>query len=169
MRYKPDFKGSWWYFVLLATIVPLDQLTKLWVRTNLFLGESRPPEGFFRISYFQNTGASFGMFPEAAGFFTVFSTVSFILMMSAMLFLRPHLEILDTTLGKLGLGLLSAGTLGNLIDRYNLGYVVDFIDFSFWPAFNVADSAIVVGAIILAACILIYSNKIDGARDGGQS
>lgn len=166
MQLKPDIKGSLGYFSILLAVVPLDQLTKWWIRTNFYLGESRPPDGFFRLSYIQNTGASFGIFPDGALFFTIFSTLSFVIMVSIMLFFRPFLPPLDTRLGKLALALVSAGTLGNLIDRYSLGFVVDFINFSFWPAFNVADSAIVVGAMLLGL-VIILDYKRDEASNGG--
>ena len=87
MRPKLDLKGSLPYFIVLMVVVPLDQLTKFWVRSNMFLRESQPPDGFFRITYVQNTGASFGIFPEAATFFTAFSTVSFLILSS----LQPNL------------------------------------------------------------------------------
>lgn len=168
MQLKADFKGLLPYLLVIAVLVPLDQLTKLWIRTNFYLGESRPPEGFFRLTYIHNTGASFGIFQDGAMFFTVFSTISLVVMIGIMLFGRKHIPFLDTWSGKTALGLVSAGTLGNLIDRYNLGYVVDFINFNFWPAFNLADSGIVVGAILLAWLILVnYKNS--EANDGGRS
>ncbi len=168
MQPKLDLKGSLPYFLILLVVVPLDQLTKFWVRTNMFLGESRPPDGFFRITYVQNTGASFGIFPDAATFFTAFSTASFVIILVVAVFFRSYIKPIDTNLGKLTLGLVSAGTLGNLIDRYTLGYVVDFLDFRFWPVFNVADSAIVAGAILMAYIILI-SYRSGEANNGGQS
>jgi len=168
LQLKADFKGLLPYLLVIAVLVPLDQLTKLWIRTNFYLGESRPPEGFFRLTYIHNTGASFGIFQDGAMFFTVFSTISLVVMIGIMLFGRKHIPFLDTWPGKTALGLVSAGTLGNLIDRYNLGYVVDFINFNFWPAFNLADSGIVVGAILLAWLILVnYKNS--EANDGGRS
>ncbi|MBN1368671.1 MAG: signal peptidase II [Dehalococcoidaceae bacterium] len=168
MRLKADFRGLGLYLLVIALLVPLDQVTKFWIRTNLYLGESRPPEGFFKLTYIHNTGASFGMFQDGALFFTVFSTISFIVMIGIMLFGRKHIPFLNTWPGKLALGLVSAGTLGNLIDRFALGYVVDFIDFSFWPAFNLADSGIVVGAILLGWLILVNYKNYE-ADDGGRA
>ena len=59
-----------------------------------------------------------------------------------------------------GLGLVMGGVIGNLIDRLRLGYVTDFIDFKVWPAFNVADSALTVGIIIIAYCILSSAQPV---------
>ncbi|MDD5485992.1 MAG: signal peptidase II [Dehalococcoidales bacterium] len=168
MKYKTLFKGLGPYFLILLVFVPLDQLTKLWIRTNMYLGESRPPTGFLRLTYLQNTGASFGIFQNGAAFFTIFSTVSLIIMLATIIFMRRWVPFLNTTIGKTAMGLVSAGTLGNLIDRYHLGYVVDFINFNFWPAFNVADSAIVVGAITLGILILVNYRNPEGDY-GGQA
>ena len=160
-------EGSFLYFLTLLVIVPLDQVTKYLVRTNMFLGQSVPPEGFFRITYVQNTGASFGMFPDAAVFFTIFSTASFVILLVVAVFFRSHIKPINNKLGMLTFGLISSGTMGNLIDRYTLGYVVDFLDVRYWPVFNVADSAIVVGAILMAY-IIIVSYRSDEASNGAQ-
>jgi len=168
LQLKERLKGLGLYFLPLAVLVPLDQVTKLWVRTNFYLGESRPLEGFFRLTYLQNTGASFGMFQDGAAFFTVFSTISLLAMVAITIFMRQIIPFLDTKAGKIAMGLVSAGTLGNLIDRYNLGFVVDFINFSFWPAFNVADSAITVGAVLLGVLILVNYRSLE-SDGGGQT
>ncbi|GAF88347.1 unnamed protein product, partial [marine sediment metagenome] len=68
--------------------------------------------------------------------------------------LYHRFPFLDNILGKSALGLVLGGTVGNLIDRLRFGYVTDFIDFGFWPAFNIADSAIVIGVIIFAYSLL---------------
>ena len=88
-------------------------------------------------------------------------------MLTVVIFMRKFVPFLDSVGGKVAMGLVSAGTLGNLIDRYNLGFVVDFINFSFWPAFNVADSAIVVGAILLGFLIVVNYRNLEG-DDGRQ-
>ena len=75
------------------------------------------------------------------------------LLLYAFLFYR-RFPLLNNWLTWAGLGLVLGGTVGNLIDRLRLGYVTDFIDFGFWPAFNLADSAIVVGVIIFAYSLL---------------
>jgi signal peptidase II len=167
LQFKARLKGLGPYFLPVLILVPLDQLTKLCIRTNFYVGESRPPEGFFRLTYLQNTGASFGIFQDGAIFFTIFSTISLLIMLGIIIYMRDIIPFLNTWPGKLAMGLVSAGTLGNLIDRYNLGFVVDFLNFSFWPAFNVADSAISIGAIMLGVLIIINYRNTEGAN-GGQ-
>jgi len=85
---------------------------------------------------------------------TIIASVGVAALLLYALFFYHKLPFLDNRLGKLALGLVLGGTVGNLIDRIYLGYVTDFIDFSIWPAFNIADSAIVVGIIILAYSLL---------------
>jgi signal peptidase II len=122
-----------------------DQLTKLWVRLGLRLGDSISLiPGFFSLSHVQNTGAAWGLFAGLNGWLVVIS----ILILCAMILFRKHFAI-DTRLRRVALGLMIGGILGNLLDRLRLGYVVDFLDV-FWgphhfPAFNLADSAICVG------------------------
>jgi len=81
------------------------------------------------------------------------------------LFFHHKFSFLGNRLGKIALGLVLGGAVGNLIDRICLGYITDFIDFNFWPAFNIADSAIVVGSIILAYSLIrlaIVRERSDG-------
>jgi len=76
-----------------------------------------------------------------------------VLLLFTLLFYR-HFPLLDSRLGKPALGLILGGTVGNLIDRLRFGGVTDFIDIGLWPAFNIADSAVVVGTIIFAYALL---------------
>ena len=142
-------------FSLIALlIVVADQLSKLWIRSNLAVGESVFELGFFRLTHVSNTGAAFGLFRGHTLPLTVVSCVGVaLLLLYAFLFYRQFPQ-LDRWLSWTGLGLILGGTIGNLIDRVRLGYVTDFIDFGFWPAFNVADSAIVIGVIIFAYSLL---------------
>ena len=142
-------------FSLIALlIVVADQLGKLWIRSNLAVGESVFELGFFRLTHVSNTGAAFGIFRGHSLPLTVVSCVGIaLLLLYAFLFYRQFPQ-LDRWLAWTGLGLILGGTIGNLIDRLRLGYVTDFIDFGFWPAFNVADSAIVIGVIIFAYSLL---------------
>jgi len=142
------------FFLIALLIVVADQLVKLWIRTNLAAGESLFELGFFRLTHISNTGAAFGLFQGQTFPLTVVSFVAVaILLLYAFLFYRQFPQ-LDRWLVWTGLGLILGGTVGNLIDRLRLGYVTDFIDFGFWPAFNLADSAIVVGVIIFAYSLL---------------
>jgi len=156
MQRAESFRGKWWNLVFLLTalaVVAADQLSKLWVR-------SYPEQqvifdvGWFRIIHAHNTGAAFGLFQGHSFALTIVGLVAIAVILLYTLFLYRRFPILGNKLGKSAVGLVVGGTAGNLIDRLHLGYVTDFIDFGFWPAFNIADSAIVIGAIILAYSLL---------------
>lgn len=136
----------YWPVELIFFIVLLDQITKLWV-DSLFL----PGEGFsvigehLKIRLVMNTGAAFGLFRDFP-FILAGVTVIAILALVFFLFFSYQKLIFSE---KLGITLILAGATGNLIDRFRLGAVIDFIDVGFWPVFNVADSSITIGAIFL--------------------
>ena len=144
---------------LLFLVVPLllfiDQWTKHEVRARFVLGESLVQiQGLFDLTYVQNRGAAFGLLAQApASFrepFFLLIPLSALVVMSIVFY---RLKKSDTTLA-LALSLVMGGALGNLWDRIQLGFVVDFLDFHWhqayhFPAFNVADSAICIGVAIL--------------------
>ena len=134
------------FLVAAASIIALDQLTKLWVRSNSAL---LPPSGesFLNLVYRENTGSIFGLLPGQV-FLLIITTV---IVLVAILLVRHYL--LPTALSNVSLGLLFGGATGNLIDRLRFGYVVDFVDLRLWndfhwPAFNFADAAIVAGILL---------------------
>jgi signal peptidase II len=135
-------------FGLGAGIVALDQWTKqLAVIYLLDSGvRSIPVLGpYIRFTYVENRGAAFGLLQEQTSFFILVGlTVIGVILYSLRQMSRPSLIL------TLSLGLQLGGAIGNLIDRIRFGYVVDFMDLSVWPVFNVADSAIVCGVIGLA-------------------
>ena len=149
------------YFFLIAVIVLLlDRLAKWAVASNIRLHESVVViPGFFQLTHVENTGAAFGLFAESSAQWKVGALVSFSVMalvvVSALLWKNSH--SLSTT--TIGLSLILGGAMGNLWDRMMSGHVVDFLDFYVgsyhWPAFNVADSAIVIGAILLISEICL--------------
>lgn len=118
----------------------------------MFLGESIEILPFFHIAYVENTGAAFGM---ARNYNKLLIAVSLVILITLFV-LRRHWEKVDSQNIKtrVGLAMVIGGALGNLYDRIVYGSVVDFLDFFagpyHWPAFNVADSAICVGAFLLA-------------------
>jgi signal peptidase II len=145
----------WIIFAITACVITTaDQIVKGLIRKHLALGEQLFEAGPFQIIHVQNTGAAFGLFTDLT---LVLSIVSIIGLVLILIFLRyiPR----ESILGNLALGLIFGGALGNLIDRIRLGYVTDFIyvrlwhDF-YWPAFNVADSCISIGAIALILFII---------------
>ncbi|MAG08550.1 signal peptidase II [Candidatus Woesearchaeota archaeon] len=130
-------------FMFIAIILILvDQLTKFLVMRNLSLSQSVPViKNILHITLIKNTGAAFGIFRNTN---TVLIWVT-VIVIGFILFYFD--KIADSKLSSVFTAFILSGAVGNLIDRIRLGYVVDFIDFGFWPAFNVADSAIVVGVI----------------------
>ena len=131
-------------------IVAADQLSKIWIRTNLAVGQSLPEVGFLRLTHVNNTGAAFGLFHGQTFPLTIISFIGVAVLLLYAFFFYRRFPWLDNWFIWTGLSLVLGGTVGNLIDRLRLGHVTDFIDFGFWPAFNIADSAIVVGVIIFA-------------------
>jgi signal peptidase II len=155
----PQFKWNSIFFAIAALVIAADQLSKFWVRTHLALDQSVPPEGFFRLTYAQNTGASFSIFYGQSDILAVVSIIGIILILVYAFVIYRRFPFLDTRINKISLAMILGGTAGNLIDRLHLGHVTDFIQISPWPIFNVADSSTVVGVIIFALSILLAANN----------
>lgn len=136
---------------LATLVIVLDQISKLAISSNFFYGESLRITGFFNLVLAHNTGAAFSFLDHAGGWQRwLFTAIAIVASVWIMRLLRQHAQ---QPLFCLALALVLGGALGNLIDRIAYGYVVDFLDF-YWrgyhfPAFNVADSAISVGAALL--------------------
>ena len=144
-------------------VVVLDQLTKRWIERTLPIGGSLVPfpalSEFFTITHFTNTGAAFGLFRDQGILFVVIAAVVVVAIVVYSRYL-PY----EQRLVRFSLGLQLGGALSNnLIDRPRQGYVTDFIYFHFWPAFNVADMAIVTGVALLAWSI--WRQKDDASLD----
>ena len=146
------------YLILVAIsgfIIALDQLTKMYIHTSFLLGESTTViPGFFDITYVRNPGAAFGIFREAHD---TFRSIFFLTMppiaVGFIVYILHGLPNHDR-IQIIALSLVCGGAIGNYIDRLRFRYVIDFLDFHIqrhytWPAFNVADSAIVTGISIL--------------------
>jgi len=156
------------FFLTALAVVSADQLSKLWVKSNLAVGESLPETGFFRLTHIRNTGSAFGLFQDHSLILAIIAIIGSVVILFLVFFMSHRFYILNTTLGKLSLGLILGGTVGNLIDRLIYGgYVTDFIDFSFWPAFNIADSSVVVGAFLLAYSLIRLTRHSE--HSDGQS
>ena len=145
------------FFLAASLIVVADQLSKAWIRSHLLLGTSMPEVGLFRITHLHNTGAAFGLFEGQTFALSIVALVSSAALLVYVIFVRYRFSYLNGILGTLILGLVLGGMVGNLIDRLYFGYVTDFIAISIWPPFNIADSAVVVGAIMVAYSLLILS------------
>ena len=151
---KIDKRGVslvWWYLIALIVLV-LDQLTKTWVIAEFYLGQREIITSFFNLVHVHNYGAAFSFLSDAGGwqrwFFAALSAV-----VSAVIVVWISRLPKTRWIEGLALALILGGALGNLYDRLVLGYVVDFLDFhwsgSHFPAFNVADSGITMGAVLL--------------------
>lgn len=140
-------------------IIAADQLTKLWIRSTLALGESVQGPGILYITHIRNSGAAFGILQNQALPLTIASLLTAAFIVYYVFFLSHRYPILHNSLGMTTLGLVLGGIVGNLIDRIRLGYVTDFIDFRYWPAFNIADSAVSVGIVVLAFTLFFSSRK----------
>lgn len=144
----------WKLLCVVVLVVLLDQITKVWALANFVYAEATPVTSFFYFTLRYNEGAAFSFLAGAGGwqrwFFTLIAAVmSTVLLLWIMRLHRrggKHLEAL-------ALALILGGALGNLYDRITLGHVVDFIVLHYqqheWPAFNIADSGICVGAALL--------------------
>ncbi len=136
--------GRWASGVLALCILGLDQLAKWAVGSHLALGESVPIIGdVVRLTRVHNTGGAFGLLPEHAGLFMGVAASVSLAGAFALLSRRVH------GLTRIGLTVFWAGTVGNLVDRLRWGHVLDFLEIPYWPVFNIADAAIVVGAGLL--------------------
>ncbi len=160
MRRADSRQANWWYAVFSLTallVVAVDQLSKRWIRLYTD-GQPIFEAGFFRITHIQNTGAAFGLLQGHSFFLSIVDFIGIVLVLLFVFLVPRRFPLLDTKLAKLALGLILGGTVGNLIDRLRFGYVTDFISIGIWPAFNVADSALTVGVILLA-CSLFCSTR----------
>lgn len=139
-------QGADTVFYLLTFLVLLtDQLAKLLIVRLMTLGQSIPViRDVFHLTYVHNPGGAFGILAYRTWFFVVAALVVTGLILG---FLR-HIQPGNTWLS-VALALQMGGTLGNLLDRIRQGYVIDFLDFRFWPVFNLADTSIVVGVFLL--------------------
>ena len=152
----------------------LDQLTKVWATRLLGFGdELEVVPGFFRLVHWQNTGAAWSLFPGKNQLLAVVSLAAVI----ALFFARHHFEA-HTRQGQVALGFLFGGILGNLVDRFRMDHVIDFLYFyvqrrgggeAGFPAFNVADSAITSGVVLLLWLSWQREKERDGAKGGAGS
>jgi len=143
-------------FIIAFSVLLVDQLTKLIVSKNILLNETIPViDNVFHLTLIHNKGAAFGVFKNQTAFFIAISLIT-IFMIGHKLRVRNTSRI--DTLG-LSLTLILSGAVGNFIDRICFGYVVDFLDFRIWPVFNIADSAITIGAVLLGYCLLKKTKK----------
>jgi len=158
-----------YFFLIAAAVLLLDRLAKWAVASNIPLHDSVTViPGCFHLTHVENTGAAFGLFAESTAQWKIGALVSFsvIALMVVSALLWKHSHSLSTT--TIGLSLILGGATGNLWDRMMTGHVVDFLDFYVgsyhWPAFNVADSAIVIGAALLVSEIVFAKSGNEAVK-----
>lgn len=141
-------------------VYTLDRITKAWVVSNIPLNEAREVvDGWARIANVRNTGAAFGMLPERTSLLSILSVVAVVVILYYYRDLAARSAPIAATLG-MQLG----GALGNLVDRVGQGYVTDFVDvgipggWRFW-AFNVADSGITVGIVLVTLLLWLEERR----------
>ena len=156
---------EWIIAVMAAAVLAFDQLTKAMVMRNLMPGVPWNPIAFLRpivvLNYVTNEGVAFGLFPQLSSYYVF---IQLAVVGALILFYRRF--AVNHWLMPVCLGLQLGGALGNLVDRLHFGHVIDFIDFKVWPVFNVADSCIVVGVLILAFLLLRDRPETDATQVG---
>ncbi len=167
---KPDSRRLRWlvFFITVPLVVVADQLTKSWIR-EYPVGSEIFRQGFFRIVHIENSGAAFGLFQGQSFVLMVIDFVVIGAIIAYFAFLHRRFPLFRSSFGWLALSLITAGACGNLIDRLNpsLGGITDFVYIGPWPAFNVADSAVTVGSILLALTVL-FSQPKTAITDSGH-
>src|SRR5215468_9521318 len=162
MSTSSKLQGRFPYLLLVAATLVLDRWTKVLIQKRFDLNESISViDGFFNITYVRNTGVAFGIFssissPAKSLLLSVFTAFAAVVVVTYSVRSPARNRLLQ-----IALGLILGGALGNLYDRLAYGYVVDFLEFYagpyHWPSFNVADSAISIGVLLLA--VEIFRNE----------
>lgn len=165
-------------FLVMGLVILVDHLSKRFIEGWLPLDHSWMPwtwlAPYFQISHVTNTGAAFGLFPSGSMLFAVVAII-----VSAVIIVYNFRLPGNQVWFRVALGLQLGGAIGNLIDRFRLGHVTDFLDFGPWPVFNLADLSIVLGVILLAYLMISESwreqkrasaSEASGAgKDGGET
>ena len=156
--HKIKESGMVLWTLLIALSVLIDQIAKLIVVKMLPLYDSVVViKGFFSFSHIQNRGAAWGMFSENRWIFLTATAVALVVLPIILYKYRKTHVLFGTSMS-----LIIGGAIGNMIDRVFLGYVVDFLEFTFidFPVFNIADVCIVVGTFMMAAYILFFDKTL---------
>lgn len=154
---KDKIKFNLMLVLIALVVITLDQLTKRAVQQNLALGEAIlvfPPWEFVRIVHWANTGAAFGMFQ---GGNAVLIGLTVAITLAILIYYQTLPE--DHLFQRICLGLMVGGSIGNLIDRLTLGYVVDFVAVGRFPVFNLADSCVTASVILILLSMIVEERK----------
>lgn len=162
-----QYKNVYWLWIS-AAVMLLDQVTKQIVVKQLGWFDVQPILPFFNLVHLRNTGAAFSILREAPPLFFIVLGVG--VSLGILWWLRKNPT--GQRLVSIALSLILGGALGNVIDRATRGYVVDFLDFYVggwhYPAFNVADSAITIGAGLLILDMVLEHRREAGRREAGR-
>lgn len=164
-----------WLLIVSTLLIAIDQVTKIYVHTHFHLGESVPVvQNFFNLTYVRNFGAAFGFLAESHPsfreiFFLAMPPIALVIILGILRGVKDN-----DTWQVLALSSIFGGAIGNYIDRLRFRYVIDFLDFHLynkwsWPAFNVADMAIVGGVGLLLALMFFENKKKESASTGNTS
>ena len=152
------------YFSLTLILLIIDRLTKWWISSTLDRGVPNDLIGnVIRLTRVHNDGGAFGIFPGGGIVFLVVSGV-----VSLILFLILLTMQIDSRLIRTGMAFVLAGALGNLVDRIQWGYVLDFFEFRGFPIFNVADACITVGAGLIVLAIVFGGERNRSEREADR-
>jgi signal peptidase II len=153
--------GAQWLALAAVAIAAViaDQVTKHLVASHLQLGEGVHVLGPFTIRHVENSGIAFGLFSNATAVVIVVTAIAIAWMLAYFARSGARHPVLPVALG-----LVIGGSVSNLADRVRLGFVTDFLDFRYWPAFNLADSFIVIGVGILLAALVLTEREPQAPR-----
>lgn len=143
-------------WIIALSVIAADRFSK-WICQSYLQPVGSVPviKGIFHLTYVQNRGAAFGILQDKMWFFIPATVI----VLAVILHLLAKTKT-DSRAMRVSLAMIAGGAIGNLLDRIWLGYVVDFLDFRVWPVFNIADSCIVVGAVLLGYLVLIKGEGI---------
>ncbi len=148
--------------ITVSLVIFLDRLSKIFFSQLLSVGESWPLiRNVLHMTLVHNTGIAFGMFKNQGIVFIIIPVIAVIMLIFNIFYYRNNKDLSRTYI--VAFSLILGGAIGNLIDRIYYGYVIDFIDLRVWPVFNIADSAITIGAILIAIKCIQFSNKPSSA------
>lgn len=143
------------FIFILLIIVVLDQATKYIVYVFLQPQNTIPViNRFFYLTYAENTSTAFGVLKDRVWILTAATSIA-ILIGAYYIYKNRRMKINS----KIGIALIMAGAIGNLIDRIRLGFIIGFFDFQIWPIFNIADISAVTGTIVLVYILLFQKKK----------
>ncbi len=159
MTLKKIFTRYWFLILISGTIIVLDQISKAYIRANFLENVDMwaPWDwlmAYARIVHVSNTGVAFGLFQGKGYIFTILAVI----VSAGIIYYFPQVPANDLTL-RLAMGLQLGGAVGNLIDRLFQGHVTDFISVGTFPVFNIADSSITIGVIVLILGVWVQEQR----------